>query len=171
MEKIRLYKCHKCKELIETNDLVLDNKKDRKGNIKPNEYNRFHSKCYEDKTREWNEWCNLYEYVKEKYFNEIVPHVMIKELKELRVNFTFRIMQLCFESIENSLVVCVNRIKSDFPKCRYLMAALKNNIDGFNESQKTNDFNNVESETPIIFDVKKIDYSKYTDSNDFDILD
>lgn len=172
MKKVT-YKCYKCKEFINDNDLMLEPKKDRKGNIKPNEYHKIHIECYEKKEKEWLEWCELYEYIKAKYFNVILPDVMIKELKSLRNSFNYKVMKDCFEYIETSLVQYVSKInfQTDFSKSRYIMAALKNNIDKFYADQKDKEAVVVESDELILFDYGNIDVSKYKNSNNFDILD
>lgn len=136
-------KCVLCKNVIEANDLHQEPKKDREGNIKctmkgATQMNNYHLSCYNKNKIENQQWSELYEYLKEIYFNKILCTSLINQLRDLRKYFNYNIMRECFENLEPKIYTRVNSInfENDAKKGSYLMAILKNNIDGFSKKQQ-----------------------------------
>ena len=120
---------------------------------------------------EWNQWCELYDYVLEKYFLKTVPTSFIKQLRELRKNYTFEIILKCLQSIEGNLMK--NMENKDFEgsqKGSYLNVALSNNVDAFYEKtiKKCAEVNNLPTEEFRFIDNSR---SKNKEEQNYDLLD
>ena len=123
---MRKYKCQRCKELIEPEELIeTANKK------------RYHRQCKADLDREKNEWDGLYQYLLKTYFAKELPPRFIGDLKKYRALYTFQQIHDCYINIEEQLQNYVFKINfnSTSHKGAYLFSALKNHIELFIENQ------------------------------------
>lgn len=161
---MRKYKCRICKQIIENEAdmLVVHESNTEKAR---NRY--FHKACSERKAREWDEWCNLYEYIKHEYFLKQLPPKLIIDLKKFRELYTFKEMY-------NVLVSSENKIKSlpvtdSQHQGNLIMYVLKSDIEDYILSQK--------NEKDEILDNTFEDYSfitkekKKVEEVDYDIFD
>jgi hypothetical protein len=176
---MREYKCFYCKNLISQEELFRVEQKDREGTLKlsktgKQQYNNYHKKCYEFKEKEYKQWCELFEYIRETYFNKILPDVLILKLKKLRECFSFEIMLLCLKDLEKRLLHKINSINfiHDGQKCMYLYKALQGSIDGFYGRYRKSQAEQIQiNETYKQLENIKINNSIYEYENDYDFLD
>jgi hypothetical protein len=176
---MREYKCYYCKNLISKQELFRIEQKDKLGTLKVSktgkqQYNNYHKKCYEFKEKENKQWCELFEYIRETYFNKILPDVLILKLKKLRESFNFEIMLLCLKDLEKRLLPKINSINfiHDGQKCLYLYKALQGSIDGFYGKYKNSQAEQIQiNETYKQLNHIKINDSTHVDDNDYDFLD
>jgi hypothetical protein len=139
------YKCRYCKELIETEDLYQEPKKDRKGNVKlkPNgEPDTFksHIKCFEIESKKISDWKELIVYIENKYFGVLSPKELCVHLKDLSRKVKFKDILGCLKSIEvnNNFASRMKEIifDNDVQKGNYIFGAIRRNINTYVERKK-----------------------------------
>ena len=135
---MKLVKCKYCGVPSDTTEMLQYPTKDRDGNVKlkkngePQTY-WGHEACKLKTETENKAWSQLYEYLKNTYYIKDVPVLVIKRLKELRVNYSYQDMYHTFKSIESNIkgieVVDGNHLNN------MLIWMLKNNIESYIKEQ------------------------------------
>jgi len=170
------YKCKICHEFIRSDCHEIQNK-DNKGNLrflksgKP-EFSRYHFKCYEDLRVKNESWKALTKYLEEKYFNVALPPLTCIELRGLSGLVDCNSMRLCLIELEKNLeTYMANKIfVNDVQKGKYILAALRNNINGFVDKQLKAENSVLQNEPVQLIDRDKIN-QKEPKSCEYDILE
>lgn len=125
---MRKYKCRICKQIIENEaDIAVEKYKQQ------NRYS--HIRCKESKEKEWNEWCNLYDYILSEYFVKQLPPKLIVDLKKFRELYTFKEMYGALISSERKIkALPINDLSH---QANLIMYVLKSDIEDYILSQKT----------------------------------
>jgi hypothetical protein len=206
--KAKVNKCKYCTGIIEDVDLGIYPQLDMKRNLKykKNTKGEFrkdklgdlilvefkaHKQCHEKKEAERIAWTNLYEYVREEYFEKIVPIGAVTRLADLRngssrlgkiihskQGYSYDLILECFEEFEGEIkkYITTKDFGNDTQKANYLMTIVESKIDGF-EGKKEAALEKDVSEVDFInqlasktnFEEKQKTIS-FEDSEDYDIL-
>lgn len=161
--KPKVIKCKYCAGVIEDMDLGVYPQLDMKRNFKykKNTKGEFkkdtngdlilvtfkaHKQCHEKKEAERIAWTSLYEYVREEYFEKIVPTNVVVRLQDMRngssrigkmINskegYSYNLILECFEEFEAEIkkYITAKDFGNDTQKGNYLLVIIESKIDGF----------------------------------------
>jgi hypothetical protein len=161
--KPKINKCKYCAGIIEDADLIICPQLDMKRNFKykKNSKKEFvkdvngdlilvtfksHKQCHEKKEAERIAWTRLYEYVREEYFEKIVPTNVVIRLQDMRngssrlgkvINskegYSYNLILECFEEFEAEIkkYITAKDFSNDTQKGNYLLVIIESKIDGF----------------------------------------
>ena len=102
-------------------------------------------KCEESERLDWNNWCDLYDYLEDKYFIKDIPIALMKDLRELRLKYEYEKILKCYKSIEGSLLPNYYKIDfdSDLQRSKYLISGFLNAIDSLEREMLKSEYNEI----------------------------
>ena len=206
VSKVRVKKCKYCGEVIRDDDLgvypQLDMKrkpkfkKDKMGNFKKDEYGDLipvtfnaHKKCHKRKEAERIAWAKLYEYVREEYFDKIVPSSMTTRLMDLmngssrmsniinsKAGYKYETIYHCFTEIESDIKAAIaNKVfTTDSRKGNYIMTIVEDKIPSYEDYQGVAEEKDKQNEATIDFSkiIEPIkSQTEVVEKENYDILD
>lgn len=199
-KKTKLHKCKYCNLEIDEKDLgkyqQLDRKKNPKfrltksGEKRP-VYFYAHKNCYENKKKQRIAWESLYEYVRNKYFEKIVPSGTVTRLQDLRngssrmggiiqskQGYSYETILDCFEENEGVINKYISQksFNTDTQRGNYIMTIIERNIEKLEEKieaptqqfTKESFYDQLERKSEFI---KKQESMSFNEEENFDILD
>jgi hypothetical protein len=174
--------CRFCKEIIiHDEELYLEPKKDKFGNIKYNKNGteqtfKSHKKCHEKNEQNKIDWKALTSYLESKYF-VLTPKEMCVMLHTVAKKVEYKIILDCFKYLENNINKYIKDkdFNNDIVLSRYLFAVLKNNISTFQKRKKQDNLNIIQKncEQSSVNNIEFLDIKQNlnVDDIDYDILD
>jgi hypothetical protein len=202
--KPKINKCKYCAGIIFDSDLGIypqldmkrnfKYKKNTKGELKKDvngdlilvEF-KAHKQCHEKKEAERIAWTNLYEYVREEYFEKIVPTPITIRMQDLfngtnrlggiinsKEGYKYDTIYHCFVESENDIKKAISSkvFHSEGQKGNYIMAIVESRIGNFEDYKAVAAEKDKQNELSI--DFSKVFAStelKQETKEDYDILD
>ncbi len=202
--KPKVNKCKYCKEMIEDDDLGIypqldmkrnfKYKKNTKGEFRKDKYGdkileefKAHKQCHEKKEAERIAWTNLYEYVREEYFEKVVPTPITIRMQDLfngtnrlggiinsKEGYKYDTIYHCFVESENDIKKAISNkvFNSEGQKGNYIMAIVESRIGNFEDYKAVAAEKDKQNELSIDFSKIFIPVEVNQEAKeDYDILD
>lgn len=204
VSKPKVNKCKYCTGVIEDKDLGIYPQLDMKRNFKYKKNSKkelvkdkngdlilvtfkAHKQCHEKKEAERIAWTRLYEYVREEYFEKIVPTPITIRMQDLfngtnrlggiinsKEGYKYETIYHCFVESENDIKKAISSkvFNSEGQKGNYIMAIVESRIGSFEDYKAVAAEKDKQNELSI--DFSKIFVStelKQEIKEDYDILD
>ncbi|AAK79161.1 hypothetical protein BJV85_002809 [Clostridium acetobutylicum] len=156
---------------------------DKEGNKIPDVYYA-HKECEDRAKYERESWCELYEWIKEKWFDVNLPSNMVVRLQDLRngtsrlgkiidskAGYEYNLILECFRNYEEEVEQAIGgkEFNSKNQKANYIMTIIENKIDSFQgkeNQQKISEINTNSFEFIKAENIEKQEDNK----GDFDFL-